>query len=98
MNKIGLLRKKYTFILILGIILFLIPICCSFLLAENEGNDEKEKYFNTCPTITHLSNNSIEVSWKKYPESDETTHYQVMLDHVYYGSSTKGLKQICKNY
>ena len=95
MDKTGLLRKKYTYILILGIILFLIPISCSFLLAENEEESEKDKYFNTSPTITHLSNNKIEVSWKNYPESDESTHYQVMLDHVYYGHSTKGLKQVC---
>ena len=92
MKKTGLLgfllSPIFLFIFIISLVLF----SGSLLMAEN---DETQSYFNAAPSIQHLSNTSIEVNWNMYPDSDFSTHYQVMLDHVYYGHSTKNLKQIC---
>ena len=62
------------------------------LMAEDQ---EEVNYFNQKPQITHLSNSSIQVKWNSFPNTNKTTHYQVMLDHVYYGHSTPTCSQIC---
>lgn len=81
----------YTSIFI-AIMLFL-----GISLSLSAENGESESYFQTPPQIRHLSNKSIEVSWNQYPDADFSTHYQVLLNHAYYGTSTKGLEQTC-NY
>ncbi len=78
------------FLFMIGIIAF----SGNNLMAEE---NEDETYFNQKPVINFLSNKSIEVKWNHYPSGDESTHYQVMLDHVYYDSSTKKTRQVC-NY
>ena len=77
------------FLLMIGII----ALSSSNLMAED---NEDENYFNLKPEVTHLSNTKIQVRWNCYPSSNESTHYQVMLDHIYYGHSTKSFSQICQ--
>ena len=93
MKKSGLIGLKLNPIIYFIILLGLIVVSDSLLNAENT---EADNYFQQCPEVTHLSNKSIEVRWNYFPDTDETTHYQVMLNHSYYGHSTQNRKQICK--
>ncbi|MBQ3643968.1 MAG: hypothetical protein II961_05175 [Candidatus Riflebacteria bacterium] len=94
MKKTGLISTKLNPILFIIILIGLIVVSGTLLNAENT---EADNYFQQCPEVTHLSNKSIEVRWNCFPDSDETTHYQVMLNHTYYAFSTKNRKQVC-NY
>ena len=80
----------FSFLFLVGLIVF------AGTILQAEEDPEVTKYFKTGPTVQKLSNSSIEVSWNQFPNANASTHYQVMLNHTYYGSSTKGLKQICK--
>ncbi|MBR4571596.1 MAG: fibronectin type III domain-containing protein [Candidatus Riflebacteria bacterium] len=92
--KRPVLTKLNTSLLLFLFMIGIIAFSGSILMAED---NEDETYFNQKPVITPLSNKSIEVKWDHYPSGDESTHYQVMLDHVYYDSSTKKTRQVC-NY
>ena len=92
--KKPVLNRLNTSLLLFLFMIGIIALSGSILMAEN---NEDETYFNQKPVITKLSNKSIEVRWDHYPSSDQSTHYQVMLDHVYYGHSTQNTKEICNN-
>ncbi len=94
MKKTRLLGFNSSQIFSFLLIFIISMLSDSSLKAEN---NPIEDYFNTRPTVQHLSNSSIEVGWNIYPDFDYSTHYQVMINHIYYGHSTKSLKQICKN-
>ena len=79
---------QMLFLFILGII----TLSSTILMAED--NDD-EGYFNLKPEIRHISNKKIEVKWERYPFADKTTHYQVLLNHTFYGSSTQNRNQVC---
>ena len=92
--KKPVLNRLNTSLLLFLFMIGIIALSGSILMAED---NEDETYFNQKPVITKLSNKSIEVRWDHYPSSDQSTHYQVMLDHVYYGHSTQNTKEICNN-
>lgn len=85
--KRGLGQKKSPLI---PVLLFLgLATCVGSLL-----NAKNESYYSTIPTITHINNTTIEVSWPTHPDANEKTHYQVLVGHTYFGHSTKDTKQI----
>ena len=90
--KRPVLTKLNTSLLLFLFLIGIIAISGSLLMAEE---NEDEAYFNQKPDVTQLSNKSIEVRWNHYPSCDQSTHYQVMLDHVYYGHSIKNTREIC---
>ncbi len=80
----------FSFLFLIGLVI----LAGTILKAEEDP--EVTNYFKTGPTVQKLSNSSIDVSWNQFPNANASTHYQIMLNHTYYGHSTTGLKQICK--
>ena len=70
-----------------GIILLI--VVALFHLLEAGSDPKNSEYFVVAPSITHLSPESVKVSWTVYPEFNDSTHYQVQVNHALYGSSTK---------
>lgn len=92
--KAPVLNKLNTSLMLLIFMIGIIALSNTILMAEDSEDDN---YFNQKPVVRFISNKSIEVKWNCFPSSNETTHYQVMLNHAYYGSSTKNYSQICNS-
>jgi len=80
-----------VFLKIAGILLLI--VVALFRLLEAEPNVRPDEYFAQPPSISHLSPESVKVSWTPYPGFNASTHYQVDVDHALYGSSTKNTRE-----
>lgn len=80
-------RPVFYILLVVAIVVF----STTTLLRASENS-----YFSQAPTVEHINNTTIKVSWNSYPDANETTHYQVLADAKYYGSSTKLLHETVK--
>ncbi len=92
--KTPVLSKLNTSLMLFLFMIGIIVLSGTILMAED---NEDDNYFNQKPVVRPISNKSIEVKWNCFPSSNESTHYQVLLDHVYYGHSTKSYSQVCNN-
>lgn len=91
------MKKKFTGSLLKGAGIALLLIAALFGVLE-AGNDLKSsEYFTHSPAVTHLNPESVKVSWKLFPQFNDSTHYQVQINHSLYGSSTKNTWETVKH-
>lgn len=91
------MKKHYygAFLKVTGSVLLFFAALLGLLEA---GNDTRNTaYFAQSPTITHMSPEEVKVSWTLYPQFNDSTHYQIDIDHTLYGSSTKMTWQTVKH-
>lgn len=60
--------------------------------ADVTANSSRQ-VFAPPPAITELMPDSFRVSWPEYAGFNKTTHYQVQLNHTFYGSSLRETSQ-----
>ena len=87
--------KKTNFLPVLAgsvlVVTYLIVSLCNSLYAHSLNN-RKDSYFSRVPVIENIKSDKMSVSWDPYPDFNNTTHYQVQLNHALYGSSTRDNK------
>ncbi len=82
--------KKSNRSFLQGLCLF--SIFVALLVGGNliaQTNRGARDYFAKPPVVSEVKSDGMTVSWDTYTEFNKTTHYQVQLNHTFYGSSTK---------
>jgi len=83
------MKKNYMRSLLQGAGIIMLLIAALIGLLEAGDNVRAGEYFAQAPSVTHLSPESVKLTWNLYPQFNDSTHYQVQVNHNLYGSSTK---------
>jgi len=91
------MKKNFKRSLLQGAGIIMLLIAALIGLLEAGDNTRAGEYTAPAPSVTHLSPESVKLSWNLYPHFNDTTHYQVQVNHTLYGSSTKNTWETVKH-
>lgn len=66
-----------------------VVLLVSVSIIKAQTNSDISTYFATAPVISDIKPDSMTVEWGSYPNLNKTTHYQVQINNMLYGTSTR---------